>query len=69
MEISNLIVFLPLREVLRIEVIQNMNKGMTVVAACKEVGIARSSYYDIVKKNPEAIASMPGVPVKRRWWK
>ena len=39
-----------------IEVIQHMNSGMTVVAACQEAGLPRSSYYDIVKKSPEAIA-------------
>lgn len=39
-----------------IQVIQHMNSGMTVVDACKEVGLPRSSYYDIVKKHPEAIA-------------
>ena len=32
-----------------------MNDGMTVVAACKEVGIPRSTFYDVVKKNPEAV--------------
>jgi predicted DNA-binding protein YlxM (UPF0122 family) len=32
-----------------------MNDGMTVVDACKEVGIPRSTFYDVVKKNPEAI--------------
>jgi ACT domain-containing protein len=39
-----------------IEVIQHMNDGMTVTDACQEVGLPRSSYYDIVNKNPEAIA-------------
>jgi len=38
-----------------LQVIQHMNDGMTVVAACKEVGIPRSTYYDVVKKNPEAV--------------
>jgi hypothetical protein len=38
-----------------LQVIQHMNDGMTVVAACKEVGIPRSTFYDVVKKNPEAI--------------
>jgi hypothetical protein len=28
---------------------------MTVVDACKEVGIPRSTFYDVVKKNPEAV--------------
>jgi len=38
-----------------IQVIQHMNNGMTVIAACKEVGIPRSTFYDVVKKNPEAV--------------
>ena len=38
-----------------IQVIQHMNDGMTVVDACKEVGIPRSTFYDVVKKNPDAI--------------
>jgi ACT domain-containing protein len=38
-----------------LQVIQHMNDGMTVVAACKEVGIPRSTFYDVVKKNPDAI--------------
>jgi len=38
-----------------IQVIQHMNDGMTVIAACKEVGIPRSTFYDVVKKNPEAV--------------
>ena len=38
-----------------LHVIEHMNDGMTVVAACKEVGIPRSTFYDVVKKNPEAV--------------
>lgn len=38
-----------------LQVIQHMNDGMTVVDACKVVGIPRSTFYDVVKKNPEAI--------------
>ena len=38
-----------------LHVIEHMNNGMTVVAACKEVGIPRSTFYDVVKKNPEAV--------------
>ncbi len=33
-----------------------MNDGMTVVDACREVGMPRSSFYAIVKNNPEAVA-------------
>ena len=36
--------------------IQHMNAGMTVVEACREVGIARSSFYYIIENNPEVIA-------------
>jgi hypothetical protein len=39
-----------------IQVLQCMNDGMTVVDACEEVGIPRSTYYDIIKNNPEVIA-------------
>ena len=28
-----------------------MNNGMTIVDACNEVGLPRSSYYDIVKNH------------------
>jgi DNA invertase Pin-like site-specific DNA recombinase len=38
-----------------LQVFQRMNDGMTVVAACKEVGIPRSTFYDVVNKNPEAV--------------
>jgi ACT domain-containing protein len=38
-----------------LHVIEHMNNGMTVIAACKEVGIPRSTFYDVVKKNPEAV--------------
>jgi hypothetical protein len=40
------------------QVIQNMNSGMTVVEACREVGMARSSFYYIVENNPQAIADI-----------
>ena len=35
---------------------QHMNSSMTVVDACKEVGIPRSTYYHLVKTHPEAMA-------------
>ena len=38
-----------------------MNAGMTVVEACREVGIARSSFYYIVENNPEAIAEIQDI--------
>ena len=36
-------------------VIRHTNDGMTVVAACQVVGLARSTFYDICKRNPERI--------------
>ena len=36
-------------------VIRHTNDGMTVVAACKVVGLARSTFYDICTRNPERI--------------
>jgi hypothetical protein len=38
------------------QVMQHMNSGMTVVDACKEVGIPRSTYYHLIKTHPEAMA-------------
>ncbi len=35
-----------------------MNSGMTVVDACREVGMPRSSFYYIVENNPQAIADI-----------
>jgi hypothetical protein len=40
------------------QVIQQMNNGMTVVDACREVGMPRSSFYYIVENNPRAIADI-----------
>ena len=40
------------------QVIQHMNSGMTVVDACREVGMPRSSFYYIVENNPRAIADI-----------
>jgi len=39
-----------------IQVMQHMNSGMTVVDACKEIGIPRSTYYHLIKTHPEAMA-------------
>lgn len=44
-----------------LQVIQHMNAGMTVMEACREVGIARSSFYYIVENNPEAIADFQDI--------
>jgi len=44
-----------------LQVIQRMNAGMTVVEACREVGIARSSFYYIIENNPEAIAEFQDI--------
>ena len=35
------------------QVVQHMTSGMTVVDACQVVGMPRSSFYDIVEKNPD----------------
>lgn len=43
------------------QVIQRMNSGMSVVEACRAVGIARSSYYYIIEKNPQAIAEIQAI--------
>jgi len=43
------------------QVIQYMNSGMTVVEACKEVGMPRSSFYYIVEHNPRAIADIQAI--------
>lgn len=37
-----------------LQVIQHTNQGMTVMDACREIGMPRSSYYYIVKSNPDA---------------
>ena len=39
-----------------LQVIQRTSDGLTVSEACRELGLARSTFYDIVRKNPEAIA-------------
>ena len=41
-----------------LQVIQHMNNGMTVVEACKAVGMPRSSFYYIMVNNPDAFAEM-----------
>jgi len=38
-----------------LQVIQPMNNGMTIVDACREVGVLRSTFYDTCKRNPEAL--------------
>jgi len=37
-----------------LQVIQHTNQGLTVIDACREAGMPRSSYYYIVKSNPDA---------------
>jgi hypothetical protein len=44
-----------------LEVIQYMNTGMSVVDACRIVGMPRSSFYYIVENNPEAIAEAQAI--------
>jgi hypothetical protein len=43
------------------QVIQHMNTGMTVVDACREAGVARSTFYDFLKSNPEAVIEIQNV--------
>ena len=43
------------------QVFQYMNSGMTVVEACREVGMPRSSFYYIVEHNPRAIADIQAI--------
>jgi len=38
-----------------IQVIQRMNQGISVSAACKEIGIPRSTYYHIINNYPEVV--------------
>jgi len=40
-----------------LQVIQNSNDGMTIVEACREVGIPRSTFYYFVNTHPDAIAT------------
>jgi len=39
-----------------LQVIQHANSGMSIVVACQEVGIPRSTFYYFVGQNPDAIA-------------
>ena len=41
-----------------LQVIQQMNNGMTVVEACRAVGMSHSSFYYILENNPEAVAEV-----------
>lgn len=41
-----------------LKVVQHINNGMTVVNACQEVGMPRSSYYYILEHNPEYFAEV-----------
>jgi hypothetical protein len=43
------------------QVIHDMNNGMTVVEACREVGMPRSSYYYIIGHNLQAIADIQAI--------
>jgi NhaP-type Na+/H+ and K+/H+ antiporter len=36
-------------------VIQQMSQGMSVSQACKDTGIPRSTFYDIIAREPEAV--------------
>lgn len=39
------------------QVIQYSNQGKSIVEACQEVGISRSTFYYLTSRNPDAIAS------------
>jgi hypothetical protein len=41
-----------------IQVLQRTHEGMTVSDACQEAGLPRSTFYDILKKNPESLAKV-----------
>jgi hypothetical protein len=41
-----------------LQIIQHMHAGVTMVKACRIVGMPLSSFYYIIEKNPEAIAEM-----------
>ena len=44
-----------------LQVVEHMNNGMSVVDACDHVGLPRSSFYFIIKNNPEAIAEYQAI--------
>ncbi len=44
-----------------LQVIQHMNNGMSVVEACRLVGMPRSSFYYFIENNPEAIAEIQAI--------
>jgi hypothetical protein len=44
-----------------IQIFQHVNQGMTVVTACREVGMARSSFYYMWQSNPRAIAEVQDI--------
>jgi ACT domain-containing protein len=39
-----------------LQVIQHSNNGMSIVKACQEVGIPRSTFYGFCKRHPDAVA-------------
>jgi ACT domain-containing protein len=40
-----------------LQVIQHSNNGMSIVKACQEVGIPRSTFYGFCKRNADLVAS------------
>jgi hypothetical protein len=44
-----------------LQVIQHMHAGMSVVDACRAVGMPRSSFYYIVENNPDEIAEAQAI--------
>jgi hypothetical protein len=46
-----------------LQVIQRMNEGLSVMEACNEVGMPRSTYYYIIARETEAIAEFQDMVV------
>jgi ACT domain-containing protein len=44
-----------------LQVIQHMNDGMSVIDACRKVGMPRSSFYYFMENNPEAVAEVQAI--------
>lgn len=44
-----------------------MNEGMTVVDACEEVSIPRSTYYDFIKNKPELLLNIKRLLKQMLW--
>ena len=47
-----------------LQVIQHSNDGMSIVKACQEVGIPRSTFYAFVKRHPDAVARFQDMQIE-----